>query len=363
MMGRNSRSLDSFDSSTVAPNKRMPPLAGGWIPALLLIVLPLSACVSGSSSNNAAYDEGDHRPPVRTEAGPPPPPVKRPLPEVVDTLANRLEKNEDFSRTVSTSMERRLGLMEKEITSLRGEVDELQHAKSKLESELEAKNRLMAQQASQLTQSPQATPVTSSHPDDPDYDPAQQDTLQTATLATGADGIASTRPAAAGTQPGTATMTAKAASSINQSGKKNAVTAPAVAKHKPATAKQAYDDAFQLLKSGRYEDSLTAFKNYMEWFPNDALSDNAQYWIGELYYVQRKFPDALMAFNQVLVRWPTSGKVPASLLKIGFAFYELNDMDNAKNSLTRLVSDYPESPAVSMAKQRLEMIDGKLSKH
>ncbi|MBF0414180.1 MAG: tol-pal system protein YbgF [Magnetococcales bacterium] len=333
-------------------------VAKPWVPVLFLMLWPLSACVSGSSSSSRGeeplYLEGTEpvRPPVRTEVGPPPPPAKLPLPEVVNTLSNRLERTEDQNRNVTTNMERRLGLMEKEITSLRGEVEVLQHAKSKLETELEAKNRQAAQvvQPAQAVAPVQTQTAAAMTPDDPDYDPADQGTARAGSAPVKVEG----QPAAAGT------MVAKAAPQVVTQGKK---AAPAVIRQKPENPKQAYDEAFSLLKGGRYEESLAAFKSYMEWFPNDTLLDNAQYWIGELYYVQRKFPDALMAFNQVLVRWPTSSKVPASLLKIGFSFFELNDMDNAKNSLTRLVSDYPESPAVSMAKQRLEMIEGKVSKH
>ena len=125
------------------------------------------------------------------------------------------------------------------------------------------------------------------------------------------------------------------------------------------TPQRVYDAAFLLLKNGQYEASREAFNRFLEKFPSDALSDNAQYWIGELYSVQKHYREALVAFNQVLVRWPSSSKVPACLLKMGFAFYELGDMGNAHTSLTRLVTDYPSSPAVVMARQRLRDIDNK----
>lgn len=122
------------------------------------------------------------------------------------------------------------------------------------------------------------------------------------------------------------------------------------------TPQKLYDAAFSLLKGGQHEASRKKFNHFLEVFPNDTLADNAQYWIGELYSVQKRYREALVAFNQVLVRWPSSSKVPACLLKIGFAFYELGDMQNAHTSLTRLVTDYPNSPAVTMAQQRLQDI-------
>ena len=122
------------------------------------------------------------------------------------------------------------------------------------------------------------------------------------------------------------------------------------------TPQKLYDSAFSLLKGGQYEASRKKFDTFLEAFPNDTLADNAQYWIGELYAAQKRYREALVAFNQVLVRWPSSSKIPASLLKIGIAFYELGDMQNAHTSLTRLVTDYPNAPAVAMARQRLQDI-------
>jgi tol-pal system protein YbgF len=124
----------------------------------------------------------------------------------------------------------------------------------------------------------------------------------------------------------------------------------------PASSRETYDSAYQQLLARHFPESLQEFNQFLTWFPNDNLADNAQYWIGELHYVQKQFPEALQAFNNVLVRWPNSTKVPPCLLKIGFSFYELGDMDNARISLTRLVNDYPTSTAVSLANQRLEKI-------
>ena len=72
--------------------------------------------------------------------------------------------------------------------------------------------------------------------------------------------------------------------------------------------------------------------------------------------MQKQYRAALAAFGRVLTRWPNSPKVPPSLLKIGFAFYELGDMKNARASLTKLLNLYPNSSAVSMARHRLQDI-------
>ncbi len=221
----------------------------------------------------------------------------------LDRQITRVEKN---YRSTTADLSRRLALMENEVHLLRGDLDQSRHENQRLKEKLADLDKLKA--ASAPIGGPAALP-----PPGP---------------------VTTEKPAAA---------------------TKTAALAPTAM---PESAQSVYDRAFQLLKKSDYEQARVAFEGFLKKFPDDGLADNAQYWIGELQYVQRHFPEALVAFNQVLTRWPASAKVPGSLLKIGFAFHELGDLENAKASLQRLIGDYPQSPAVAMAKQRLQLIDG-----
>nr|CRH07151.1 Protein of unknown function. Tetratricopeptide TPR_2 repeat protein [Candidatus Magnetococcus massalia] len=137
---------------------------------------------------------------------------------------------------------------------------------------------------------------------------------------------------------------------------KPAIQAPGVSTP-PANAVDAYKQAKLYVTSGQYDQALVRFQGFLKSYPNDKLADNAQYWLGEMHYVQRDFRNALVEFNQVLVKWPTSDKVPDSLLKIGFAFFELEDYENSRRALEQLVQNFPNSPAVPLAMQRLKRIE------
>ena len=115
-----------------------------------------------------------------------------------------------------------------------------------------------------------------------------------------------------------------------------------------------YQAAFELLKQGRYDQAALGLKQFMVAFPNSEYSDNAQYWLAETQYVTQKYADALKAFQVVLDRYPDSRKLPDALLKIGFCNYELKRWDRARQALTTVAQQYPETTAARLANQRLE---------
>jgi len=117
-----------------------------------------------------------------------------------------------------------------------------------------------------------------------------------------------------------------------------------------------YQAAFELLKQGRYDQAAIALKQFMVAFPSSELSDNAQYWLAETYYVTQKYKQALPAFQTVIDRYPDSRKIPDALLKIGYCNYELKRMGAAEKALQAVAADYPETTAARLASQRLERI-------
>jgi tol-pal system protein YbgF len=89
-------------------------------------------------------------------------------------------------------------------------------------------------------------------------------------------------------------------------------------------------------------------------FPNSALADNAQYWLGESYYVTRRYDDALKAFRTVVDKYPESRKLPDAWLKIGYTQYEMKAWKPAREALTRVQREFPDSTAAPEAAKRLE---------
>jgi tol-pal system protein YbgF len=118
--------------------------------------------------------------------------------------------------------------------------------------------------------------------------------------------------------------------------------------------KAAYQTAFNLLKDSQYDRAIPAFQKFLIVYSDSSLADNAQYWLGEAYYVNKSFPEAQGAFQRVVDKYPQSRKRPDALLKIGYCQYELKQWDSAKGTLSQVVKQFPDTPAGHLAQQRLD---------
>jgi len=118
--------------------------------------------------------------------------------------------------------------------------------------------------------------------------------------------------------------------------------------------KASYQAAFALLKDSQYDKAIVAFQKFLTAFPTSQLADNGQYWLGEAYYVNKSYPEAQAAFQRVVDKYPQSRKRPDALLKIGYCQYELKQPDLAKNTLSVVTTQFPDSPAAHLAQQRLD---------
>lgn len=119
-----------------------------------------------------------------------------------------------------------------------------------------------------------------------------------------------------------------------------------------------YQAAFDMLKDGKYADAIAGFKQYLTNFPNGALVDNAQYWLGEAHYVTREYQQALRDFKAVVDRYPESRKIPDALLKMGYCNYELKNWADARAALNQVVQKFPDTTAARLASQRLAKMEG-----
>lgn len=121
-----------------------------------------------------------------------------------------------------------------------------------------------------------------------------------------------------------------------------------------ADDKAAYQAAFGLLKDGQYDRAIAAFGKFLIVYSTSQLADNAQYWLGEAYYVNKSYNEAQAAFQRVVDKYPQSRKRPDALLKIGFCQYELKQWDPAKGTLSQVATQFADTPAGHLAQQRLD---------
>lgn len=117
-----------------------------------------------------------------------------------------------------------------------------------------------------------------------------------------------------------------------------------------------YDIAFAHLRAGRFLESARGFESFIQKYPNNELTDNAYYWLGESYYVKRQYPQALAAFKALTEKFPSSDKASDSLLKIGYSYFEMDDFIKAEENLQKVIDSYPNSSLARLAKNRLRQL-------
>ena len=124
----------------------------------------------------------------------------------------------------------------------------------------------------------------------------------------------------------------------------------------PEAEKAAYDQGFQSLKDLKYANASEQFSAFVARYPKSEYADNAQYWLGESYYVTRNYDIALEAFQKLLSNYPDSPKVPDGLLKIGYTHYELKQWDQARAALSQVQEQYPDTTLARLAGSRLRSL-------
>ena len=112
----------------------------------------------------------------------------------------------------------------------------------------------------------------------------------------------------------------------------------------PGTPKSQYEYAVSLMLKqqnfGRAEKALMAF---LEKYPQDDLASNAQYWLGETFYVRKNYQDAAFAFAEGYQRYPKSRKAPDSLLKLGMSLSRMSKREEACSAFSRFLSKYQKA--------------------
>lgn len=130
-----------------------------------------------------------------------------------------------------------------------------------------------------------------------------------------------------------------------QTARATAPAAPSARAKLPAgSTQERYNYAYKLLVQSDYADAEAAFREFLGAHPQDALAGNAQYWLGETYYVRQQYEPAAQAFLQGYQGYGKSAKAPDSLLKLGMSLAAMKKNPEACAALGQLAKDFPNAP-------------------
>ena len=122
------------------------------------------------------------------------------------------------------------------------------------------------------------------------------------------------------------------------------------------TEHEMYSKAKQAFDAGNLDAARDGFQEMLKRYPQSNNADNAQFWIGEIYYQEKWFEKAIVEYQKVIENYPKGNKVKSALLKQGYSFLNIGDKSNARIILKELIKKYPDSSEAQIANRKLSQI-------
>ncbi|MBI2205642.1 MAG: tol-pal system protein YbgF [Candidatus Rokubacteria bacterium] len=119
---------------------------------------------------------------------------------------------------------------------------------------------------------------------------------------------------------------------------------------------RAYAAALKMFRAREHGQAVLDFLDFLARHPKHRLAGNAQYWIGEAYFVQRDYRQAVVEFEKVLEHGLGHPKVPDALLRTGMAWHNVRDTQRAVDIWKRVMREYPKSDAARKAETLLASV-------
>ena len=125
----------------------------------------------------------------------------------------------------------------------------------------------------------------------------------------------------------------------------------------PPTPESVYNEAYNVLQAGNNRSAREQFKKFLNTYKSSELADNAQFWIGESYYREKKFEEAILSFEDLIKNYPKSAKISEAYYKQALSFSAINDSVAARAKLEMLLNEYPDGELAQRAKQKLQELE------
>ncbi|MGB3862064.1 MAG: tol-pal system protein YbgF [Candidatus Aminicenantaceae bacterium] len=114
---------------------------------------------------------------------------------------------------------------------------------------------------------------------------------------------------------------------------------------------------------GNFELAIEGFTIYKSQFSESPLADDALYWIGECYFSQEKYNEAVEHFNELILNYPNGDKIPAAYLKKGISLAEQGRKEEALSVFKLLITKFPLEEETKIAQQKIRELETNNERH
>ena len=122
----------------------------------------------------------------------------------------------------------------------------------------------------------------------------------------------------------------------------------------PASADVLYSNGLRDINGKHYDLATQEFQDYMKYYGDTDLASNAQFYLGEVAFMQGQFQVALDAYNRVIENYPKSFKTASARMRKGYCLSELGQKASAVRELRAVVRLYPGTDEAKRAAAKLK---------
>lgn len=223
-----------------------------------------------------------------------------------------------ISASVAADLLYQLEMLQQEVSQLRGQVEQQQYELNKLQSLSKDRyidlDKRVSDLSSKVANAPRVAPTSTS----------------------AADGSSNSGAVTAAPQTGSSSLV-------------SAPVRPVKLVEPSAEAKASYDAAYDLIRAKKFEEAQTSLRSFVKKYPNNMLTGNGHYWLGELALVLGNQGEALVQFQIVQDSFIGHAKVPDAIYKLGIVNDQLGNQSMARDFFQRVIADYPDSNAATLA--------------
>jgi len=129
---------------------------------------------------------------------------------------------------------------------------------------------------------------------------------------------------------------------------------PAASAAPPASADVLYSNGLRDINGKHYDLAAQEFQDYLRYYGDTDLASNAQFYVGEIAFMQTQYQQALDAYNKVIENYPKSFKTASARMRKGFCLAELGQKAAAIRELRTVVRQYPGTDEAKRSAAKLK---------
>lgn len=122
------------------------------------------------------------------------------------------------------------------------------------------------------------------------------------------------------------------------------------------TAEGLWQSAVRDHSTGKDELAMSQFNDFLKYFPQTENAPAAQFYVGQIYYRNKQYDDAVLAFDAVLERYPENPKTPDALYYKGAALMNTPRRPDAAAEFKDFLDRYPSHNLAANAQAHLRTL-------